>query len=338
MSNRHIIYTREYSISDAGIFTFINGVLKLLINKQIIEVFDRASRMSFLGLIFAKRKEHLVISFHCIWSVTLLVTLILNRFFRNRILIFTHGMLEPWPLTKRSRLKLTVLRIIEFLGTKNVTFVGISVDEVKNTKLLVRYLDVEYLSPFVESENVIPEPKRDWKKIIYIGRFHEKKGLKELISAFEMLKKEDLDLNLDIFGFGSFEFTEELKLSANLLNRVKINEGIFGSEKWRTLAKSGAMILPSKSENFGYVIPEAMSQGCIILTTPNTPWPVEISSDAMILIDDVNADSIYKSLKKYYCLKNETLKILEYSSQLKKIFQERFSEEAVSQNYLKLFK
>ena len=30
-----------------------------------------------------------------------------------------------------------------------------------------------------------------------------------------------------------------------------------------------------------------MSQGCIILTTLNTPWPVEISSDAMILIDDV---------------------------------------------------
>lgn len=331
------MYTRKFSISDAGIFTFINGVLKLLRDKQVIEVFDRASRMRFLNLILAKRKEHLVISFHCIWSVTLLVTLILNRFFRNRILIFPHGMLEPWPLTKRRGLKLAVLRIIELLATKNVFLVGISVDEVRNTKLLVKYLDVVYLNPFVESENVVPKPKRDWRKIIYIGRFHEKKGLKELIAAFVMAENEGLDLSLEIFGFGSFEYTEELKLCANLLTSVNVNEGIFGSDKWRTLAKSGAMILPSKSENFGYVIPEAMSQGCIILTTPNTPWPVEIESDAMILIEDVNADSIYKSLKKYCYLKSETSKISVYSNQLKEIFHGRFSKEAVSQQYLKLF-
>lgn len=58
----------------------------------------------------------------------------------------------------------------------------------------------------------------------------------------------------------------------------------------RIFAESVLMVLPTKSENFGHVIAEAMSVGCPVLIPDTTPWtPVVVAGGGAILDDACSA-------------------------------------------------
>ena len=75
--------------------------------------------------------------------------------------------------------------------------------------LNVRVLENAVLLPENEGSKI----KKNEKTIIFLGRFHESKGLYEIIEACRILKNENFAFRFNAFGAGDLEdfFTAEMR-------------------------------------------------------------------------------------------------------------------------------
>jgi glycosyltransferase involved in cell wall biosynthesis len=69
---------------------------------------------------------------------------------------------------------------------------------------------------------------------------------------------------------------------------------LYGEEKAKALAEADLFVLPSRTENFGIAVAEALGAGLPVITTKGTPWS-EIAGSCGWWVD-VNADAIAKAL------------------------------------------
>jgi glycosyltransferase involved in cell wall biosynthesis len=69
---------------------------------------------------------------------------------------------------------------------------------------------------------------------------------------------------------------------------------LYGEEKAKALAEADLFVLPSRTENFGIAVAEALGAGLPVITTKGTPWS-EIAGSCGWWVD-VNAAAIAKAL------------------------------------------
>ena len=62
-----------------------------------------------------------------------------------------------------------------------------------------------------------------FKKLCYVGRIAEDKGLKLLIEAFQILSKKEVKIQLDIYGDNTNEFSTQIKKQIEEQNLININ-------------------------------------------------------------------------------------------------------------------
>jgi glycosyltransferase involved in cell wall biosynthesis len=87
-------------------------------------------------------------------------------------------------------------------------------------------------------------------------------------------------------------WAECLNLADTKLQRESFRyEGEFSpQDAQRIFAESALMVLPTKGENFGHAIAEALSVGCPVLIPDTTPWtPVVLAGGGALLRDEGNA-------------------------------------------------
>ena len=61
---------------------------------------------------------------------------------------------------------------------------------------------------------------------------------------------------------------ERLALRSGVGERIRFVGPVHGANKAALLSKAKLFVLPSYSENFGYVVLEAMAAGCPVVVTP----------------------------------------------------------------------
>ncbi|MDQ8195587.1 glycosyltransferase [Coraliomargarita sp. SDUM461004] len=99
------------------------------------------------------------------------------------------------------------------------------------------------------------------KKILFVGRLIDRKGIVELLSAFEVLRTEHPDWQLEVIGNGPH---------AELLQgREGVNVKPFCQPDRIAIAMNEARVLalPSHEEHWGLVVHEAALCGCALLLT-----------------------------------------------------------------------
>jgi len=111
-------------------------------------------------------------------------------------------------------------------------------------------------------------------KLLYLGRVHPLKQLDRLIEAWSQLELEHPDWTLSIVGPGKHDYVERLKKFAKSLGcaRIEFLGPQYAETKWTTYSEADLFILPSASENFGFVVAEALAAGTPVICTNRAPW------------------------------------------------------------------
>lgn len=108
---------------------------------------------------------------------------------------------------------------------------------------------------------------------VFLSRIHPKKGLPILAEAWSRVRPVNWKMN--IVGPDEEGHLAEVKaLTARLgiAAAWEFHSQALGDEKWKRLAEAELMILPTYSENFGNVIPEALLVETPVITTTGAPW------------------------------------------------------------------
>lgn len=101
---------------------------------------------------------------------------------------------------------------------------------------------------------------------LYVGQLIERKGVNELVSAFNMLP-EQLSAGLLIAGSGPLEKNLHKYLENNNNDNVKLIGYVSEEEKLRLYANCDCFILPSREDTAPIVINEALAMGLPIIST-----------------------------------------------------------------------
>jgi glycosyltransferase involved in cell wall biosynthesis len=126
------------------------------------------------------------------------------------------------------------------------------------------------------------------KVLLYLGRFHPKKGVDLLINSFlKQSKKNDILLLAGPLD-NADPHLKYLKEQTHKNSNQIVWSGMLKDDlKWGALRMADALILPSHQENFGMVIAEALSvETPVFLTNKVNLWREVLDSGAGIVSDD----------------------------------------------------
>jgi len=286
-------YKLNYILSDK-INIFSNG----LINKFPFS-------FSYLKKMFLIKPN--LIDVQGLWSSASLFNLIYNKLRPTPYIVTPRGMLEKWALSQSYFKKLIYYHLIEKYHLKNATCLRATSDMEMNT-----FKKLGYKNKIINIPNSIKIPTlnqkikfkiKKKKRILFLNRIHEKKGISELLNAWKHIHNKYLDWELVICGFDENGYRDKMiKLSNDLkLNRVVWKDFVMGKDKDKLFRSSDLFVLLSHSENFGLSIAEALSFGLPVITTTNTPWK-DLEKYKCGWCIDLKMKKIVKTIENAICL------------------------------------
>jgi glycosyltransferase involved in cell wall biosynthesis len=260
-----------------------------------------------------------------LWNFSVLAARITLVGGKNRYIVFTHGMLDPW-FREAFPLKIHAKQLswwlVEGPLTRNAAFVCFITEE---ERILAKNAFWPYrLSERVVGNGTIPlaiaaeEQQTAFSKafprlvgkrfLLFMSRIHPKKGCDILLRAFAETLHLNPGLELVMAGPDEIGWLSELDQLAKKLSighRVHWLGMVSGAAKWGAYHACDAFVLPSHSENFGIAIAEAMACGKPILTTDKVNIWREVKASGGGLIEPDTPAGVAKLLEVFYSLSAE---------------------------------
>lgn len=112
--------------------------------------------------------------------------------------------------------------------------------------------------------------------LLSLSRLHWKKGLDQLIEAFNSLN--DQRWRLIVAGDGPRDYLELLKSKARNSPRIVFTGWVEGNQKEELIRGASLFVLPSRHENFGLSVVEAMACAVPVLVSPHVNLAAEIQN------------------------------------------------------------
>lgn len=247
-----------------------------------------------------------------VWEPVAIMSGLILVLFKKKIVISPRGAVEDELIKKRSfwLKKIVYFLFIKFIFKKASGFHFTSQKEkeefFKFTKIKKPYVIISNLFDYDEFKKEVDKNLlnkfnlKDKKYILYFGRINWKKQLELLIDAFYEINKNFKDVYLALIGSADKDYFEKLKQKIKDLNSedkiILVGETVFGGLKIALYQNACCFVLPSISENFGYVVVEALA----------SKIPVIISEGVGLkeLIEKYNAGLVFSG-ENYEKLKND---------------------------------
>jgi glycosyltransferase involved in cell wall biosynthesis len=127
----------------------------------------------------------------------------------------------------------------------------------------------------VDIPAMIAKSRPATRTLLYLGRVHRIKGLDVLLRAWSAIEPSREDWQLRIVGPDDGGCLPELEALAQSLGlrRVHFAKPVDGEERLLEYSRAAIYVLPSRSENFGMTVAEALSAGTPALVSKGAPWP-----------------------------------------------------------------
>lgn len=246
---------------------------------------------NFLSVINSERPD--IVHAHGLWQYQSIVVNRLKRRTGTPYVVSPHGMLDNWAVNHHKARKLIALYLYEssFLNSAN-TIRALCASEAESIRQLGIKSPIAIIPNGISplSVNFVPKivktNKSPVKKLLYLGRIHEKKGIYNLVNAWSALNNQDWFLT--IAGWGDKHSENRL---SSLIKKVQNNRNIeyvgpvHGAAKDDLLSDCDAFILPSYSEGMPMAVLEAMAHSKFTVLTPQCNIPEAVAAGAALEIE-----------------------------------------------------
>jgi|GEM_PF-4376829 len=199
--------------------------------------------------------------------------------FKDQVIIFMLGLLTSKPIffqihysgIKETFLDFSFLRKVQLGMLKRVHKIIVLSEDFKE-QLIDKGISSNKIVVLYNFHNVNKEDgskytyQHDDLKLIYVGSISKRKGFHDLLYA---LLKLDINYTLNVLGDFSSEDFKDYCNSFIKENNLQVNfyGYLMGKKKNDILLEADVLVLPSYSEGFPMVIPEAMALACAIIST-----------------------------------------------------------------------
>ncbi|WP_323590748.1 glycosyltransferase [Aliarcobacter butzleri] len=263
----------------------------------------------------------------------------MSKDFNTKVVLAPRGELQKNALAIKRFKKSVYLFLFKLFGLhKKVEF--FSTDKIETDA--IRYLfkkeplvTLPNVPKVIESYNINKYPNE--LKILFLSRISYKKNL---YFALEILKEiNNKNIIFDIYGpkedKGYWQKCESIlkKIPRNL----KVNyKGIVEPEEISIVMSDYQVFLfPTKSENFGHVIVEAMSVGLVSIISDQTPWVELEKYNAGWDIPLDNKNRYLEVIEKLYAMDNNEFQILSKGGS--KYIRDRLAVDELREKYIQFF-
>jgi glycosyltransferase involved in cell wall biosynthesis len=233
---------------------------------------------------------------HGLWMYYSVASLRWTRATGRACIISPHGMLDPWALRHSGWKKQLALRAYERKHLQTAACLhalcGAEAEAMRaiglRNAICIIPNGLETLNPAAGGAPVWRDQIPGTAKVLlYLGRLHPKKGLVNLLHAWQLFSKETgHDWHLAIAGWDQAGHEGELRRMVRQwsMDRVHFLGPLFGAEKRAAFAAANAFILPSVSEGLPMVVLEAWSHGVPVVMTPACNLPEGFAAEAALEI------------------------------------------------------
>lgn len=257
-----------------------------------------------------------------------------------KVVYTPHGMLEPYAIKRHFwTKKLPAIILFQKKALQVCDLIHSTADMEKQNLLNLGWNNnVHVIANCVQIDDI--EMKTSWKKtkkVLFLSRVHPKKGIHFLIEAVSQLKNEFEDYTFTIAGPGEDEYVNELKSLANsqgVANLFHFVGPVFGSAKWPLYRDADLFVLPTISENFGIVVPEALASGTPVICTNGAPWK-ELNDNNCGWCTDVGSEPIVGALKKFLLCSEKDLEIMGRNG--RKLVEDKYASTTVATQFVAMY-
>jgi poly(glycerol-phosphate) alpha-glucosyltransferase len=221
-------------------------------------------------------------------------------------------MLDSWAFAHHYRRKRFLWLLYEYKLLQSARAIHALCDsEIREIRSLNITTPVALIPNGVDLPNptsILPSPPwsglipQDARVMLFLGRFHSKKGIQPLIKAWHALASSVRQDNwwLVFVGYGDNGILKQQLLNTSISN-VLVCDPAFGTVKQSAFSSASAFVLPSYSEGLPMAALEAMSfrLPCLLSHACNLP---DAFSCGAAQVAEPSVDSLIFSFKQFFAL------------------------------------
>lgn len=303
------------------------------------------------GVIERAAQQADIVHSHALWMVPGIYARRAAERSERPLVISPRGMLDPWSLqrsrvTKRIAAWLFEDRNLEvarlFHATSNLEADSIRRYDLKQPIAVVpNGVDLPEAAQLPERgilERRFPELHgKRW--LLFLGRLDPKKGLDLLLELWREMGARYPDWRLvvagpDLGGFGA-RMVATVASDPALRGRTTFTGMLEGADKSAALAHSDLFVLPTRGENFGIAVAEALAHGTPVVTTTAAPWEDLVRHECGWWVPP-EAGAIGTALETALCLPASEVRRMGENGRV--LVRERLSWESIGAQWIEVYR
>jgi glycosyltransferase involved in cell wall biosynthesis len=277
-----------------------------------------------------------------LWSPLSHAVSVATRLLKKPLVLAPIGMLEPWALSQNGRRKRLALSLYQRADLRRAAAIHVTaVVEAESVRAIGLRTPIALIPHGVHVPSALKYPKGspqspDEKVMLYLSRLHPKKGLLDLVEACGRLRPKQWRIVIAGPDQGGHRSEVEAAVRRHGLEHcISLVGAVNDAEKERLLTSADAFVLPTYSENFGLVVPEALAHGTPVLTTTGTPWSELATAKAGWWVDP-GPESLTTALAEVFQLDRAKLRVMGEAG--RRLVFERYSWTAVIRQHIDLYR